>query len=93
MPTAGGAPQHLATLEGGDGRILAWAPDGKSLLTGPYRITLAGEVTKPDYGSQPFTGIRTQPGGNKIVFFGTNGGKSEVWALENFLTTAVTDRK
>jgi Tol biopolymer transport system component len=92
LSLAGGAARELATVEQPYGRFLAWAPDGQSLFTGPHRITLTGQVTKPDFGSRPSGGVRIQPGGNKMVFLDNNGPKFEVWALENFLPKATAAR-
>ena len=92
LSLAGGPARELATVEQPDGRFLAWAPDGQSLFTGPHRIALTGQVTKPDFGSRPFGDVRIQPGGNKMVFSGTNGSQSEVWALENFLPVATPNK-
>ena len=98
MPTGGGETRdlHQGKPEGRFG-LLAWTPDGKSILfvkrtTGTrayiqelWQVDLAGgEPRKINLGMKPSAEIHIHPNGRRIALT-TRQTITEIWMMENFL--------
>jgi Tol biopolymer transport system component len=103
LPSTGGQPRELVRFKGK--ATIAWTPDGRQLVYGPrglgeglghlWRISAdGGESQKIDL-EMPYLGhVRFHPDGRQITFMGeTQKEKVEVWVMENFLPTDVSQDK
>ena len=102
LPTTGGQPRELTKAYGRCG--IAWTPDGRHLLFGRKIGDAKLELWRiPAEGGEPqntglaFDGwdvdIRTHPDGRRIAFASKEVDKYEVWVMENFLPTGVSQAK
>jgi Tol biopolymer transport system component len=102
MPSAGGEPLDILTLpENVSGMVLDWEPGGRNLIfagansTELWRVPAeGGKPEKLDIGMKNIgiRMLRLHPDGRQIAFSSYGAGKSEVWAMENFLPTLKASR-
>ncbi len=104
MPATGGEPRELLALKSPElfalPYAIAWTPDGRYLLFAKYQEKQSELWRIPAAGGAPeklgvlpegFRNLSIHPDGRRIIFSAgsdTTPRKREVWAMENFLPTA-----
>jgi Tol biopolymer transport system component len=107
-PAVGGEPREVVRLPGNsnareraEGLGLAWSPDQRYLFfvrpgkefTGIWRVPVAGgEPENIGVSMGRIRALRVHPDGRRIAFDSVVDALSEVWALENFLPKAGSER-
>ncbi len=100
IPVQGGEPRVVVKVEGVSGHSeLAWSPDGSKLVYSSkgsiWVVSLYGgepEEIKTGLDAKA-THISWSPDGKKIAFTAMGGGDTELWLMENFLPTDVSQAK
>ena len=105
VPVEGGEPRELIRLPESQsfGGFTAWTPDSRSILfwkilspvggkSEYWLVPLAdGQPRKIDLGVEGAFAVRIHPDGARVAFTAGNN-KSEVWVIENLLSTLITNK-